>query len=91
MLVAIKDRIRKGESFAFESTLSGKTWLPILNQAKQNNFTIEIYFIYLDWVQLNIKRIKARVKAGGHFVPSETVKRRFPKAFHNLKGINGWE
>ena len=48
MLVAIKDRIRKGESFAFESTLSGKTWLPILNQAKQNNFTIEIYFIYLD-------------------------------------------
>lgn len=84
MLTTIKDRIKKEESFAFESTLSGKTWFPLLHDAKSLGYKITIYFIFLNRVQENISRIKARVKSGGHFVPSETIHRRFPKSFHNF-------
>lgn len=84
MLAAVKDSIAKGESFAFETTLSGKTWLPILRRASEQGYRIMIYFIYVDRVQENIRRIKIRVANGGHFIPSETVRRRYPKTFLNF-------
>lgn len=84
MLTAIKEGINKGTSMAFESTLSGKTWFPILKRAQSAGYEISIYFISLDSVQENIRRIKRRVSEGGHFVPSETVRRRYPKTFSNF-------
>jgi predicted ABC-type ATPase len=87
MLTAIKTGILKGDSFAFESTLSGKTWLTILKHARSAEYEISIYFISLDNVRENIRRIKTRVAQGGHFVPSETVRRRYPKTFSNFWNI----
>lgn len=84
MITAIKEAIKKGESFAFESTLSGKTWFPILEEAVVAGYEITVYFIFLDKVQENIKRIKKRVTQGGHFIPPETVRRRYPKTFLNF-------
>ncbi len=84
MLTSIKEALQRNESFAFESTLSGKTWLPILSAAKKSGYNIVIYFLFLDKVQTNIQRIKNRVKQGGHHIPSEAVRRRYPKAFENF-------
>lgn len=84
MLTAVKEAIEKGESFSFETTLSGKTWYPILKSAIENGYQVTVYFIYIDNVQENIKRIKSRFRSGGHFIPSETVRRRYPKTFINF-------
>ncbi len=84
MLEAIKTSLEKNESFSFESTLSGKTWIHILQKAQQKNYKITIYFIFLKNASENLKRIKARVKSGGHFVPKAVVLRRFPRSFYNF-------
>lgn len=87
MLTRIQRAIEQGESFAFESTLSGKTWAPILSKAIEKGYQIDLYFLYLEKVTDNIKRIKARVKSGGHFIPRDVVLRRYPKAFLNFWNV----
>ena len=87
LLKDIKSKIQKGESFAFESTLSGLTYAALLNEAKKNNFKITIHFIFLKKISLNLARIKKRVAEGGHNIPSKTVRRRHLRCFENFWNI----
>ncbi len=80
----IKSMIAHGESFAFESTLSGRTWLAILQDAIDQGYRVTIYFLYLDSVKKNLQRIKKRVQLGGHPIPTEAVHRRHPRCFSNF-------
>lgn len=73
-----------GASFRFESTLSGKTWIPTLRDALNSGYAINIHFLFLDSLERNLKRIRRRVKLGGHDIPSEAVKRRHPRCFSNF-------
>lgn len=84
MLEAINESIAQGLNFAFETTLSGKTWTGVIREAKAQGYQITIYYLFLDRVQDNLKRIKHRTKIGGHNVPHETVKRRYPKSIVNF-------
>jgi len=84
LLGEVKDRIVRLENFAFESTLSGKTWLSLLKQAKSKGYTIRLYFLYLKNIGQNLERIKKRVQMGGHNIPRDTVKRRHPRCFENF-------
>ena len=76
--------LEKNESFSFESTLSGKNWLNLIKQAKQKDYEIVIYFLFLKDVKLNLSRIKKRVELGGHDIPKNAVKRRVPRSFQNF-------
>jgi predicted ABC-type ATPase len=84
LLSEIKMRIQRGESFSFESTLSGLTYVRILSEAKANGYKIIIYFIFLNKISLNIARIKKRVQMGGHNIPTQVVKRRYLRCFENF-------
>ncbi len=84
LLTEIKNKIENGESFAFESTLSGLTYAAILKTAKANGYKVVIYFIFLNKISLNISRIKKRVTLGGHDIPTNIVRRRHLKCFHNF-------
>lgn len=84
LLTEIKEKISKGESFSFESTLSGLTYANILKEAKLQGYKIQIYFIFLKKVSLNISRIKKRVSLGGHHIPTSTVRRRQLRCFENF-------
>ena len=80
----VKSMITQGESFAFESTLSGRTWLTVLKEAIDQGYQVTIYFLYLDSVKKNLQRIKRRVQLGGHPIPTEAVHRRHPRCFSNF-------
>ncbi len=54
----VKARIARAESLAFESTLSGRTWMGILKEAIQQDYQVTIYYLYLDSVKKNLQRIK---------------------------------
>ena len=84
LLAEIKDKIQKGDSFAFESTLSGLTYASIIKEAKRQGYKIIIYFVFLNKVSLNISRIKKRVEQGGHHIPTNTVRRRHLRCFENF-------
>jgi predicted ABC-type ATPase len=84
MLETIHSMIENDASFAFETTLSEKIWGSVLRQAAKQGYKVSIYFLYLESVKENLKRIKDRTRSGGHHVPDETVKRRYPKAIENF-------
>lgn len=73
--------------FAFESTLSGKSYLPFLRNLKTKGYTIHIFFLWIPDVHLALGRIKGRVAEGGHDVPAQDVKRRFKRSFNNFSNI----
>ena len=75
-----KDR----EDFAFESTLSGRTYLRLLHRWKTAGYWIEIVFLSLPSVQLALHRIATRVRQGGHDVPRADVIRRFDRSWKNF-------
>jgi len=77
----IQTLLKQEKSFAFESTLSGRSWIRALKDAKASGYKIRIYFIALKNMGLNLQRIKTRVKNGGHNIPPSIVRRRHPRVF----------
>lgn len=73
-----------GADFAFESTLSSRTFAPFLRTLKAQGYAVAIYYFSLTNAQLAIRRIKLRVALGGHDVPSDVVKRRFGRSLSNF-------
>lgn len=78
-----KFAIRHNISFSMESTLSGKSILQRLEVAKRNFYT-RLNYVGVDDPKINIARVKARVKAGGHFIEEDTIKRRYQISRENL-------
>jgi len=54
------------------------------NDAQSRGYSINIYYLYLKNVRLNLQRIKQRVRDGGHNIPTEAVRRRYPRSFDNF-------
>ncbi len=71
-------------SFAVESTLSGKTYFGKLERARAAGYRIHMTYLWLPSVRISLKRIRQRVKMGGHFVPEKDVRRRFPVSLVNF-------
>ena len=71
--------------FAFETTLSGRTYLKLLEQWKTDGYRIEIVFLSLPSVALALQRIAVRVRQGGHDVPRVDVVRRFRRSLKNFQ------
>jgi len=75
------------QDFAFESTLSGRTYFPLLRRWKASGYRIELVFLFLPLPseELALQRIAARVRQGGHDVPRADVVRRFNRSWKNFQ------
>ena len=73
-----------GADFAFESTLSSRTFASFLRTLKARGYRVAIYYFSLTNAQLAIRRVKLRVDLGGHDVPSDVVRRRFGRSLRNF-------
>ncbi len=87
MIKRIKDCVRKNESFAFETTLSGKGYVKKIEGWKNQGYEIVIYFFRLPSVEFAIERVRLRVSKGGHNVPLQDVIRRFERSWKNFNEI----
>ena len=82
------DRFAKFKNdFAFESTLSGLTYLNRLKRWRAAGYRIEIIYLRVSSPGVALRRIAARVKQGGHNVPRRDVMRRFVRSWLILKTI----
>ena len=84
MLAQIRSLGDRGRDFAFETTLSGRSYLPLLRGLKVRGYAIHLFFLWIPAVELALARIAARVREGGHNVPDAVVRRRFAKGLSNL-------
>ncbi len=62
----------------------GKTYVTFLKDLKKEGYTINAYYLWLQNIDLALKRIKGRVREGGHNVPEDVVCRRYSRSLHNL-------
>ena len=73
--------------FAFETTLSGLTYLRRLNSWKRAGYRIDIVYLKLSSSRLALRRVAARVRQGGHNVPQADVLRRFVRGWDNFQRV----
>ena len=84
MIKQINDRVRKNDSFAFETTLSGKGYAKKIERWKNQGYEIVLYYLKLPSVEFAIERVKLRVSKGGHNVPLRDIIRRFERSWNNF-------
>src|SRR2546423_7762930 len=80
LLTEVKGCIAKRESFALESTLSGKTYVTLLQNARATGYCLQLHYLRIPSVFDAIERIGQRVLQGGHHVPTADVKRRIGRS-----------
>lgn len=84
MLKRLRQLSDAGADFAFESTLSSRTFAAFLGALKRQGYVVAIYYFSLANAQLAIRRVKLRVVLGGHDVPPDVVRRRFTRSLNNF-------
>ena len=84
MLNRLHELAQAQADFAFESTLSSKSFYPFLLQLKAHGYHVAIYYFALSSSRLAQRRVKHRVALGGHDVPADVVKRRFGRSLQNF-------
>lgn len=87
MLEEIKRHVSDGESFAFETTLSGKTYAQMISEWRKMGYGVKLFYLYLSDVATAIERVKIRVKQGGHNVPAKIIRRRYEKGWLNFQRV----
>lgn len=84
MLNRINDLLKESESFAFETTLSTRSYKNKIKTAREKGFTITLLFFWLQNVELAKERVKIRVSEGGHNIEPEIIERRYLNGIKNL-------
>ena len=77
--------IKAYQTIGVETVLSSSKYRKLVETAKDKNFEINLIYVYLDTVELNIDRVKTRFKKGGHDVPEDKIRERRTKSFEQLK------
>ncbi len=87
MIEVIRGYTTRGESFAFETTLSGRgyaRWIPLW---RQRGYRVKLFFLWLPTPNMAIARVRQRVSEGGHDVPEAVVRRRFHAGWENFQDV----
>jgi len=71
-------------SFAFETTLSGRSYLNLFRQLRRTGYKVHIFFLWVDTIEISSARIRGRVLKGGHDVPESVQRRRFGRSIRNF-------
>lgn len=82
-----RELVTNHRSFGFESTLSGRTYATMLRHARGAGYRVHISYLALPTLQFSIRRVRERVRKGGHNVPLADLKRRFRPSLENFLQI----
>lgn len=85
MLETIADFVERGESFSFETTLSGVSYAQMIPAWRASGYVVKLIFLSLPEVEMAIARVASRVRQGGHNIPEEVIRRRFAHGLENFE------
>lgn len=77
MVKKIEYLLERKADFGIETTLATRSLIKIVKRAQEQGYEATVIYLWLSSPDLAIERIKARVAAGGHHIPEETVRRRY--------------
>lgn len=84
MITRFKELISTNKNIAFETTGSGLNYVKHLKAAQAKGYHIHLMFLWLSSPKLAVKRVMHRVIQGGHYIPEETIERRYFLGIKNL-------
>jgi predicted ABC-type ATPase len=87
MILRMQALVRSGESFAFETTCSGRTYARWLQACKAAGWRVTLLYLWLPSPQAAIDRVARRVREGGHGVPDDVVIRRYQAGLANMRRL----
>jgi predicted ABC-type ATPase len=95
MLHRLDELAARRVSFAFETTLSSRSFAPRLHALQAAGYEFHLFFLWLPTAEMAIARVADRVRAGGHDVPEATIRRRYHGGLRNLRTLylplaNAW-
>ncbi|MCY4163813.1 MAG: zeta toxin family protein [bacterium] len=85
MLEEINRLAAQGRSFAFETTLAGRSYLRRIEQWRRDGYRVLLMYLMLDSPQDAMQRVEQRIRQGGHGVPEPVILRRFYAGLQNLR------
>ena len=95
MLNRIDELVKQKKDFAFETTLSTRSYLSFIRLAKKQGYKITLVFLWLKSADVAKERVKQRVAKGGHNIPQNIIERRYKRGMENFfkifwKEIDYW-
>jgi predicted ABC-type ATPase len=80
----LRQAIAERLDFAFETTLGGNTIPRLLAEAAAQGVAIYIWYAGLSSPELHLRRVRSRVRQGGHDIPEDAIRRRYERSRLNL-------
>ena len=95
VLNQIREHALRGESFAFETTLSGRGYARRIPLWREQGYRVKLFFLRLPTPEMAVARVAQRVREGGHDVPEGVIRRRYDAGRRNFEQIyrglvDGW-
>jgi len=87
MLEELSNHFVARTSFAFETTLSGRGYLRLIEKWQAAGYRVKIIFLQLASADEAIARVAQRVKQGGHNIPEAVIRRRFAAGKENFEKL----
>ncbi|WP_439622138.1 zeta toxin family protein [Gemmata sp.] len=84
MLAHMRAMIVARRSFAFETTLAARTYARWVTELRRAGYAVHLFYYWLESPETAITRVADRVRAGGHFVPDDTIRRRYTRSVRNF-------
>ena len=84
MLEEIDRHARQGRSFAFETTLAGLGYVRRIRRWRRSGYVVKLIYLPLATPEEALRRVKQRVRQGGHRIPEDVVRRRFDRSEANF-------
>ena len=76
--------VEQKTDFTFETVLSTERNLLLLRKAKENGYEIQCIYVLTCNSDINVARVRGRVRDGGHDVPEDKIRSRYTKALNLL-------
>ena len=77
MIMKIRYLLKRQMDFAVETTLATRTLMKTVKMAQDAGYTVTLLYFWLNSPELAVERVRARVEAGGHNIPEETIRSRY--------------
>jgi predicted ABC-type ATPase len=84
MLRRLRGLATARRTFAFETTLAGRTFAPWLRSLVASGYQFHLVFVWLPSADMAVARVRDRVRMGGHNVPENVVRRRYSAGIRNF-------
>lgn len=85
MLQEMDACVRRGESFAIETTLAARNYVERIRRWRAGGYRVSLYFLTLPDVEMAITRVAERVRQGGHDVAEAVIRRRFDAGLRHFE------